>query len=483
MSSFASIHADPSKGFRAVPRWFRGTDFWHGLNAAHRAVLDELYHRMASQPVTQKGTAIELKRGQWAISYQALANSSGATVKQVRKALEHAIAAGIVGHEVIVKKVASGTIHLSLFSWRDFDTYDILCDMEGKSKGKPLGKSEGKPKGNIIHKGNTPSDYTKGNTQAEEIGADAPGGVAAAGRGASSSPPAAHGSGAAGEAISPITCDNQIPTASDEWVEMDSPIHSGRWDELDGDDEDGYPAPSMSLTAEAVQAGRAPASAPAADPVPAADPIPAAPAETPAKAPAVAPDSSGAPKATSTAPASTKRPSEARSKTKRQPLTDERKAEICSSAKAMESYLLEGPMNWRRWLKPDVKELAERAGVVNWTAQTFAGFWWWRVSQSRERYNQPIALPDFGRLLKEITRAMERMTSAQLLDYLDTLLDNWHLVRFLIGDIGYGLVLNETVFNHSLVKDAMTKLMNMDPGHRKFYMGRMSEEWSISAAA
>jgi hypothetical protein len=43
------------------------------------AVLDELYHRMASQPVTQKGTGIELQRGQWAISYEQLAKASGAT--------------------------------------------------------------------------------------------------------------------------------------------------------------------------------------------------------------------------------------------------------------------------------------------------------------------------------------------------------------------------------------------------------------------
>lgn len=199
--TYAAEHADPSKGFVAVPRWFRRSAFWQGLGAAHRAVLDELYHRIARNPVVQKGTGITLERGQWAISLAALAEASGASVKQVRAAIDHATRARVIGHAVSTRRLPTRTLHLSLFTWLDFEAYDKPKSAMGKSlgtpPGNPLGKSPGKPLGKVIHSSNTPLEDTKGKTVGEEVAATPLSGAAAP------APSAPLGTREAGSAASP----------------------------------------------------------------------------------------------------------------------------------------------------------------------------------------------------------------------------------------------------------------------------------------
>lgn len=114
--SFARQYADPSLGFRAVPRWFRKHPFWKSREGSHRAVIDQLYQMIASKRVVQDGTGIVCERGQWAISVEALAEASGVTYKVARRAVEHAVEHGIVGQKVLAVRMPTRTIHISLFT-------------------------------------------------------------------------------------------------------------------------------------------------------------------------------------------------------------------------------------------------------------------------------------------------------------------------------------------------------------------------------
>jgi hypothetical protein len=179
MDTFASQHANPSLGWRAWPRWFRRTDFWLSLKAEHRAILDELYQRMASAPGVQKRTGVRYERGEWPIGEEALAKASGTTRKQVRAAITRAKAAGIISKRKVTFREPGRTIHMSLFKWLDFDSYDIpntpMGQPQGHSPGQPLGLPPGLPEGQVRHNGKThgqdTSQDTNPNTPSEELAA------------------------------------------------------------------------------------------------------------------------------------------------------------------------------------------------------------------------------------------------------------------------------------------------------------------------
>lgn len=162
--SFAAAHADPSRGFRAAPRWFRNSDFWRSLEGSHRAVLDQLYMMIASERVVQHGTGIVCERGQWAIGYEALGEASGTSKKAARRAIERALHFRVISQEVITKRLPGRTLHLSLFTWLDFDSYDLVDGEAGTSLGTPVGTSLGTPVGTVRHHSNTPTEDTNPNT-------------------------------------------------------------------------------------------------------------------------------------------------------------------------------------------------------------------------------------------------------------------------------------------------------------------------------
>ena len=101
----------------------------------------------------------------------------------MRTAIEHAVAARVIGHTVIAKKMPTRTLHLSLFTWLDFDSYDDQRRLGGiplgSSLGSSLGGSLGIPQGTVIHNGSTqlcniPSENTSRNTRREDLTVAAP---------------------------------------------------------------------------------------------------------------------------------------------------------------------------------------------------------------------------------------------------------------------------------------------------------------------
>jgi hypothetical protein len=124
IQSFAAQHWVIGRGYRAFPRWFGDSDFWKSLCADHRAVLHELYNKIASQPTPFGDSGFTVQRGQWPVSYEALAKDAGASKQQTRTAIEKAKAAGIIQHSLIYISKHKLTRGLNLFSWVDFDSYD-----------------------------------------------------------------------------------------------------------------------------------------------------------------------------------------------------------------------------------------------------------------------------------------------------------------------------------------------------------------------
>lgn len=158
----SSSRTEPT-GYTAVPRWWRATPKWRRLKAVHRAVIDELFHRIARVPVEHWVTGTQLQRGQWIISVKDLAEASGATEKVTRVALERAEENDWIRQTVITASTPKGTIRISLFTWLQFETYDKPNDDEGKPEGGSPGKSNGNPKGK--RKGNRIPDL---NTLSED---------------------------------------------------------------------------------------------------------------------------------------------------------------------------------------------------------------------------------------------------------------------------------------------------------------------------
>ena len=135
--SLAQAYAAPSMGWRALPRWFMRCPFWKRLKANHRGVLLTLYDKIASEPVVLDGLQIALQRGQWAISYEGLGKLAGATIQEVRTAIRLALGAGILQHKVLAIKTSTSTLHISLFTWRDFNSYDCTDPAANTSANTP----------------------------------------------------------------------------------------------------------------------------------------------------------------------------------------------------------------------------------------------------------------------------------------------------------------------------------------------------------
>src|SRR5690349_8785791 len=87
--SFAKANADASKGFNAVPRWFRQSGFWNSLKLEHRGILDEMYHQVRRVPNVWRDH-VEVARGQFVTTLEAMAERCGASKQQVRDVFEKA---------------------------------------------------------------------------------------------------------------------------------------------------------------------------------------------------------------------------------------------------------------------------------------------------------------------------------------------------------------------------------------------------------
>jgi hypothetical protein len=132
---------DMGSGFVAVPRWWINSPEWHQLKAVHRGVILQLFFHIARKPVRHRVTARWVERGQWIESCRALALASGATIPETRRAIEHAEKRAWLARENITAQTPKGTIHISLITWLDFDSYDSPKSAARKSPRKPARKS------------------------------------------------------------------------------------------------------------------------------------------------------------------------------------------------------------------------------------------------------------------------------------------------------------------------------------------------------
>ena len=131
--SFAEDHHEPS-GFRCLPIWFRKTRFWQTRKPEHRAIIIELYWRLAHDHI-EMPSGIILERGQWAMSMESLAEAAGfgPDRDKARGAIHALIEAGVIITQRINARYATHTQQLTLFTWRDFDAYDKPADWTPQS--------------------------------------------------------------------------------------------------------------------------------------------------------------------------------------------------------------------------------------------------------------------------------------------------------------------------------------------------------------
>ncbi|MFT3786651.1 MAG: hypothetical protein QM770_10855 [Tepidisphaeraceae bacterium] len=153
-------------------------------------------------------------------------------------------------------------------------------------------------------------------------------------------------------------------------------------------------------------------------------------------------------------------------------MTDAEKSSICASGTAMERYLLSGteaalsdsqidqlpigPLNWRKY-----GNTAEDPRPMLWSDQSFAGWYWWRVSLYRERRQIPLTLPDVGRLLGAIKLRGRTMARADFHRLIGLMVKHFELIQFLMGSAGQTVALNEASIAHSLIWNTTCNLAQM----------------------
>lgn len=433
--SFAEQHANPRLGFSAVPRWFRRTEFWKSLRVEQRGVLDELYHRMARLPIPRSeqkvDVGVDIGRGQWPITLAKLAEASGATIRQVRTAIERAKEAGVLTHEPTRASTRgatrSPTRTFSLFTWRDFDLYDntkIESDtasdtLRDKQTDTLRDKRSDTSKTQRV-KTQTGKTQTR-NTRREEEGLSAQAGGFAPG-------------------LLPDEWDcfnspNEVPGSDDEWP-GDSFGFDPEWEEI------GY----------------------AAD---------AGPAELSASSTAlvVSPVRNKAEGRSSRKEKSAAKTSRAADVFKE--FTSAQRQHVCSSARAMELALLWGaagledpapadaaPLdtNWRRF-----GGTADDPKSDTWDIPAYLGYYWWIVSIFRENRNISLSIPAWGRLAGGLKHILATLPDRRELHrMIQMFYQHFDLIKWMIGGrAGAGLTFDESSLSDTLARRQLNRLLAM----------------------
>ena len=96
----------------------------------------------------------------------------------------------------------------------------------------------------------------------------------------------------------------------------------------------------------------------------------------------------------------------------------------------------------------------------DWNDPHHAGYYWHGVCRWRARKGINLTIPQWGRLLGEITKLTRAMTSAQAHLYIFNAIHNFELVQYRIGRIGEQLILDETTLGHSLVRQELTTIIS-----------------------
>ena len=154
-------------------------------------------------------------------------------------------------------------------------------------------------------------------------------------------------------------------------------------------------------------------------------------------------------------------------------LTDEQKRVACSSVTMMQRYLLFGAVG----LQTDVDTGTLPPGKANfyqhnkadgspdlalWTTEQWSAFYWFLAVQHRGERGQPLQLPNWGRLGKQIVGLRENMTPEQLFRFLKVVASHFHVIRFLSGNAGVSMTLDDSTLQNSLIASKARAIFEMD---------------------
>ncbi len=130
-----------------------------------------------------------------------------------------------------------------------------------------------------------------------------------------------------------------------------------------------------------------------------------------------------------------------------------------ASLEAMTTYLLnnadaigaEDPskfpvskLNWRQHCTIDpVTGNPTAANIERWTANSFMGFYWYRVCRYHSEQGNPLKLPAWSRLAGEVRNILKQRPPQQVYDFIVTLTQRFGLLLWMAGPTGNTLKLDE----------------------------------------
>ncbi|MFA9480054.1 hypothetical protein ACERK3_17400 [Phycisphaerales bacterium AB-hyl4] len=405
--TFAQQHHQAT-GFRAWPRWFTQTHFWRKTKAEHRAVVLELYQKIASQPATFSELGITVQRGQWAISMEALGKAAGCKEPRdtARRVLRNLKAAGIVDAHTVYGRTATHTQALTLVTWLDSDAYDTPGDWNAHSSAQPLAQPSAHSPAHSTAHSNTPAfyiqNYTTENTNE---------------RGEQAGPASQPGTPASGN-----------PQG----------------------DQFSHHATSVAPNGQPKAATRAGDS-----------PQPKAATSTATHTP---------PKASTGGDPTAEERALILSSVDNVKFYLWWGIGYFRNGMSAEG-LKPATGNWYqhvdRWTDEDGKD-RYNLNLDRWTLQQFVSFYWWRVCQHRRNENPQcnLSMPlwvkgkDRKRLFDQVKALQERGTPQQVWAYLDRLTTHFDLIRWKLGRLGQSLYLNENTISHGAVAPIVSEMVD-----------------------
>lgn len=157
------------------------------------------------------------------------------------------------------------------------------------------------------------------------------------------------------------------------------------------------------------------------------------------------------------------------------PLTDAEKTLICSSPENMGKYIRFGIEGVRR----DSVDGLPRTGFdwttvdgwsnktphpERWTVKQTAGFWWLQVSHARAEIGERLTMPDYQRLVHEVTRFTASSPASLWYPQMVSTSAWWKGILMLSEQAGVtGLMLNEASMNHRMVQVKLNEIACLDP--------------------
>lgn len=110
-----------------------------------------------------------------------------------------------------------------------------------------------------------------------------------------------------------------------------------------------------------------------------------------------------------------------------------------------------------------------------WKDGNFMGFYWDGVCRWREGKGLPLSLPSWGRLGGEIRNLLKTQTPMQTYGVIWMIINYFDLIRFRVGRIGEGWMLDESTLSNHLVRQHAMTLVSFSREALQAELDRMSE--------